>query len=121
MFKSTLSKSSFQNNKSVQVLGPTGNSANLLSGQTIHNFLKIPTGKDLTKYMVPPDGVKGEALQKNCSNLGALPFDERPLVGCTKLGWMEFLFKQGKKSCELSWGGIPTVVLFGDGVQLPNV
>ena len=35
--------------------------------------------------MVPPDGVKGEALQKNCSNLSALLVDERPLVGCTKL------------------------------------
>ena len=29
----------FQSNKSVQVLGPTGTSANLLSGQTIHRFL----------------------------------------------------------------------------------
>ena len=111
----------FQNNKSVQVLGPTGNSAKLLSGQTIHSFLKIPTGKDLAKDMVPPDGVKGEALQKNCSDLCALLVDERSLVGCTTLGWMEFLCKHGKKNSELSWGGIPVVVLLGDDVQLPPV
>lgn len=55
----------FQNNRSVQVLGPTGNSANLLSGQTIHTFLKVPTGKKLAQDMVPPDGVRGELLQQN--------------------------------------------------------
>ena len=32
----------FNSNKAVQVLCPTGSSANLISGRTIHNFLKIP-------------------------------------------------------------------------------
>jgi predicted AAA+ superfamily ATPase len=31
----------FQTNRSVQVLYPTGNSANLISGMTMHSFLKI--------------------------------------------------------------------------------
>ena len=35
----------FNSNKSVQVLCPIGNSANLISGVTLHSFLKIPTYK----------------------------------------------------------------------------
>lgn len=33
----------FNSNKAVQLLCPTGNSANLISGVTLHCFLKIPT------------------------------------------------------------------------------
>ncbi len=40
----------YNSNTSVQVLCPTGNSANIISGVTIHSFLKIPIynrGKDM--------------------------------------------------------------------------
>ena len=43
----------YQSNKAVQVVCPTGNSANLISGVTLHSFLKIPT-YDNTKDMTPP-------------------------------------------------------------------
>jgi predicted ATPase len=33
----------FASKRSVQVLCPTGNSANIISGLTLHSFLKIPT------------------------------------------------------------------------------
>ena len=71
----------FQSNKSVQVLGPTGNRANLLSGQTMYSFLKLPTGRQLMQDVIPPDGVTGELLQRNCEYLCALFIDERSLVG----------------------------------------
>ena len=111
----------FQSNKSFQVLGPTGASANLLSGLTIHRFLKVPTGKQLTKDMIPPNGTRGETLQQNCENLHALIVDERSLVGCTALGWMEFLCRHGMKKSSSSWGGLPVVILLGNDVQLPPV
>jgi hypothetical protein len=78
----------FNNNSSVQVLCPTGNSANLISGVTLHIYLKIPTHNQ-TKEMTPPDGSLGETLQDNCSELHAILVDERSLIGCNTLGWME--------------------------------
>ena len=44
----------FNSNKAVQVLCPTGSSANLISGRTIHIFLKIPTSTKATMEMSPP-------------------------------------------------------------------
>jgi hypothetical protein len=41
-------RSLFNNNSTVQVLCPTGNSANLISGVTLHSYLKIPTPNDST-------------------------------------------------------------------------
>ena len=73
---------------------PTGNSANLISGVTLHSFLKIPTtykGKDFKV----PDGNTGEILQKNCEGLQVLLVDERSLIGCSNLGWMEFMCRCG--------------------------
>jgi hypothetical protein len=114
----------FQNNKAVQVLCPTGSSANNISGVTIHSFLKVPTNAKATKEMIPPDGCIGASLQRNCESLVALLVDERSLVGSTTLGWMEFLcsygIDKGSKS-KTSWGGLPVVVFLGDDVQLPPV
>ena len=113
----------YQSNKAVQVVCPTGNSANLISGVTLHSFLKIPT-YDKTKDMTPPQGILGEALQDNCDGLKVLLVDERSLIGVTTLGWMEFMFRYGVNggdNCDLSWGGLPVVVFLGDDVQLPPV
>ncbi len=46
----------YRNNKAAQVLCPTGNSANLISGRTIHSFLKVPTSFKAVKEMTPPEG-----------------------------------------------------------------
>ena len=113
----------YKSNKSVQILCPTGNSANIISGVTLHSFLKVPT-HDRTKDMKPPDGALGEALQKNCDGLKVLLVDERSLVGTTTLGWMEYLCRYGVdkgNSCDKSWGGLPVAGFFGDDVQLPPV
>ena len=114
----------FQNNKAVQVVCPTGNSANLISGSTIHRFLKIPIGKKSLKEMTRPDGNAGEELQANLEGLTCILVDERSLVGCNLLSWMEFHCRCGMANGAQSsteWGGLPVVVFFGDDVQLPPV
>lgn len=101
-------------NKSVQVICPTGNSANIISGVTLHSFLKIPITKK-GKEMKPPDGSTGEQLQKNCQDLKVLLVDERSLIGANTLGWMEFMCRCGmnqERSSDQSWGGIPVVGFF---------
>ena len=81
----------FNSNKSVQVLCPTGNSANLISGVTLHSFLKVPTNFKSKGKMTPPDGSLGEKLQNNCQGVHALLVDERSMIGSTTLGWMEYM------------------------------
>jgi hypothetical protein len=66
----------YNTNNAVQVLCPTVNSANLISGVTKHSFLKIPINTN-SKEMTPPDGSKGEAKQENYKNLKVLLVDER--------------------------------------------
>ncbi|XP_061179586.1 uncharacterized protein LOC133188226 [Saccostrea echinata] len=77
----------FNSNKSVQVLCPTGNSANLISGVTLHSFLKIPT-QFKGREMKAPEGSTGESLQENLSDLHVLLVDERSLIGSYTLGWI---------------------------------
>ena len=113
----------FQSNKSVQVLCPTGNSANLISGTTLHTFLKVPI-YDKSKDMTPPQGTLGKSLQENCDGLEVLLVDERSLIGATTLGWMEFMCRygvHGGENSDQSWGGLPVVIFLGDDVQLPPV
>ena len=113
----------FESNNCVQILCPTGNSANIISGVTIHSFLKIPT-THTSKDLLPPKGKSAEILQQNCEDLQVLLVDERSLIGCRTLGWMEFMCRFGKnnsKDSNMSWGGLPVVVFFGDDVQLPPV
>jgi signal recognition particle subunit SEC65 len=116
-------RSLFHCNKSVGILCPTGNSANLISGVTLHSFLKIPTNKR-GKEMTPPHGAIGEALQSNLTGVKILLVDERSLIGANTLGWMEFMCRCGVDAgtnYDQSWGGLPVVVFFGDDVQLPPV
>ncbi|XP_021373892.1 ATP-dependent DNA helicase PIF1-like [Mizuhopecten yessoensis] len=113
----------FKTNRAVQILCPTGSSANLISGVTLHSFLKIPTHHK-GKEMKQPDGKIGKLLQENCRGVEVLLVDERSLIGATTLGWMEFMCRcamySGSKSQE-TWGGLPVVVFLGDDVQLPPV
>ena len=113
----------FASKRSVQVLCPTGNSANIISGLTLHSFLKIPTNKK-GQEMKPPEGALGEKLQKNCQGLKILLVDERSLIGATTLGWVEFMCRYGVEegqNFDKTWGGLPVVIFFYDDVQLPPV
>ena len=113
-------RSYFNKNKAVQVLAPTGNSANLIWGKTIHNFLKVPCGPRRWKEMSPPVGLTAEKLQSNCEDLQCLIIDERSLVGCNLLGWLEYHLQIGKKSDQL-WADLPAIIFLGDDIHLPPV
>ncbi len=116
-------RSLFKSNKSVQVVCPTGSSANLINGVTLHSFFKIPMSSK-SKEMSPPEGSSGETLQNNSAGLKVLLLDERSLVGATTMGWMEFHSRcgmEGGSQMDKSWGGLPVVVFMGDDVQLPPV
>jgi hypothetical protein len=110
-------------NRAVQVLCPTGNSANIISGVTLHTFLKILIhikGQE----MKPHEGTLGKKLQQNCEGLKVLLVDERSMIGATTLGWMEFMCRYGVKNGEnidQSWGGLPVVICLRDDVQLSPV
>ena len=105
----------------MQVICPTGNSANLLSGTTIHKFLKVPSGRDAGKDMSPPQGTRSGQLQDNLDSIQCLHIDDRSLVGCPTLGWMEYLCTYGKANISTEWGGIPVLTTYGDDGQLPPV
>lgn len=114
----------YKQNDVVQVICPTGNSANLISGVTLHRFLKIPIGSNSNKEMTPPMGTNAHELQKNCDGLLCLIVDERSLVGSKTLGWMEFHCRYGAnkgKNYMEQWGGIPVIIFLGDDIQLPPV
>lgn len=59
----------FNSNRAVQVLCPTGNSANLISGVTLHSFLKIPTHAQATKEMTPPQEQQIQKLKQIVTEL----------------------------------------------------
>ena len=83
----------FNSNSSVQVLCPTGNSVNLIDGQAMHSFLKIPHNK--SQDMQLPEGTVDQQLQDNCKDLKVLLDDERFIVRATTMGWMEFMCRHG--------------------------
>lgn len=50
-------RSPFNSNKSVQMLCPTGNSANLISGVTLHSFQNIPTHNRGGEIKTPDESI----------------------------------------------------------------
>ena len=113
----------FGSSRAVQVVCPTGSSANIISGVTLQSFLKVPTIENAGE-MKPPGGSVGAALQENCHSLRVLLVDERSLVGLTTIGWMEHMCYHGMASLldqSASWDGLPVVVFLGDDIQLPPV
>ena len=83
----------FGSNKSVQVVCPTGNSAYIISGVTLHSFLKIPT-YNRGGEMKPPDGSIGATLHENCRVLRVLQVNERSLIGSTTFGLIEYMYSK---------------------------
>ena len=116
-------RSVFGYNKSVQVVCPTGSSANIIGGTTLHRFFKIPTYKRCGEIKIP-DGSIGASLQDNCAGLRALLVDEHSLIGSTTLGWMDYMCRYGMASQlnqSMTWGVLTIFIFLGDDVQLPPV
>ncbi|WAR05714.1 LOW QUALITY PROTEIN: hypothetical protein MAR_021083, partial [Mya arenaria] len=96
----------FKYNKSVQVVCPTGNSANVINGVTLHSYLKVPTKKQ-NREMSAPQGSRGDVLQ---NNVEVHLVDEWSLTGANTIGWMEFMCRHGIEkgiNSDKSWGGLP--------------
>lgn len=114
----------FGTNDSIQVVTPTGNSAYLVQGSTVHRFLSLPTGGKSCNELTIPSGPVLERIQDRCRHLKVLIGDERSMFGRTTLGWMEQHARygvNGGNSAEESWGGIPVVAMMGDDVYLQFV
>ena len=63
-------------------------------------------------------GATAETLQRNCDGLVCLITDERSLVGCNMLGWMEHHSKYGMKNSK-EWGCLLAVIFLADDIQHP--
>lgn len=109
----------FNSNKSVHVLCPTSKSANLVSGVTLHIFLKVPTdnrgeGRENTRW-VHRRGPPGQLYWGSCHPCW------RTLFSMVNYTWMDgFPLQMWTGLADQSW-----VVflwwIFGDDVQLPPV
>ena len=88
------------NNKAAQVLAPTGNTANLVPGKTIHNFLKVPCGPKCRKDM-PFKWSWSSAATRKLWRACVPSYRWGSIVGCNLLAWMGFQGQcglKGKKS-----------------------
>ena len=100
---------------SFEVLAPTGAAAANVNGQTIHSFIKIPTGS-FTE-------LKGETLrnfQLQMEPIKFLIFDEYSMIGLRMLHKIKTRCYEGKGNSDETFCGI-FVYFFGDLRILPPV
>ena len=105
------------------VVGPTGSSAFNAGGKTIHSFFGI---RNSEKEDMGPSAKTHAALLKKLSHCVALIIDERSMVSSAVLGMAEIacrqtIFKGKNSNNQISWGGIPILLLVGDDYQLPPI
>ena len=110
----------FQKNNSVYVCGPTGSATFNAGGETCHHLFNIPT--KMKETVLTQEAQK--TLNIKLEDTVALIIDERSMLSSFVLGTMENYCRQaafkGTQS-HLSWGGLPIVILVGDGYQLPAI
>ena len=109
-----------QKTNSVYVCGPTGSAAFNAGGETCHRLCNIQ-GR-LNNSELSAQALK--SLTAQVEDTVALIVDERSMVLALLLGTMEAYCRQAafKEICnDLSWGGLPMVILVGDDYQLPSI
>ena len=105
---------------SVYVCGPTGTAAFNAGGETCHRLFGIKSrlhNPDLSAHAQ-------KTLNEKLKDTIALIVDERSMVSAQLLGTMEAYCRQAAfqgANPELSWGGLPIVILVGDDYQLPPI
>lgn len=112
----------FHRNDVVQVAAPTGTAAFNVGGKTLHNLMHM--GVDKFDYKAESLSETARArLVKDFGSLLALIIDERSLISSKDLGTAETMMSEtifrGGLLRQLSFGGLPVVVLAGDDYQLP--
>ena len=109
-----------QKKNSVHVCGPTGSAAFNAGGLTCQKLFHMP---------IYSDGINMNAtslkfLMQELTDTLAIIIDERSMVSARVLGMMEQYSRQAAsngKNSNLSWGGIPIILLIGDDYQLPSI
>ena len=112
----------FNQNGVVQVAAPTGTAAYNVGGKTLHSLMRMKVekfdykAKSLNEY-------KKTQLVADFGCLLALIIDERSLINSKDLGTVEAMMSEtiyrGGLLDDLSFGGLPVVILVGDDYQLP--
>ncbi|KAK3931961.1 ATP-dependent DNA helicase [Frankliniella fusca] len=95
---------------------PTGVAAILINGQTLHNIFKLGVDSNAFK---PLTGESAKDLSNSFENVKFLILDEWSMIGCKTLAMIEARCREATGINE-EFGGL-TVILFGDGRQLPPV
>lgn len=109
-----------QKTNSVYVCGPTGSAAFNAGGETCHCLFGIQ-GK-LNSSELSAKALK--TLIEKLDGTVALIVDERSMVSALLLRTMEAYCRQAAfqgTNNDLSWGGLPMVILVGDDYQLPSI
>jgi hypothetical protein len=109
-----------QKTNSVYVCAPTGSAAFNAGGETCHHLFNIQ-GK-LDNSDLSPQASK--TLIAKLKDTVALIVDERSMISALLLGTMEDYCRQAAfngTNNDLSWGGLPIIILVGDDHQLPSI
>ena len=116
----SITRTMFQDNDVIITTGPTGAAANNVNGKTMHSMFGI-------NFKCPQNQMSQKVrkrLMKQLRRTLVLVMDERSMISSEILG-------ASARNCgetahggvhgDLSWGGIPVVLLVGDDHQLPPV
>lgn len=97
--------------------GPTGISAILISGGTIHSIFKIPYDHH---EFIALSGKNLRYLSNLLEKAIFLIIDEYSMLGCRMLGMINKRCQQGPGNYDEDFGGL-NVLMLGDIKQLPPV
>ena len=104
----------------VHVCGPTGSAAFNAGGLTCQKLFCMP----LYTNSINMNATSLKYLMQEFTDTVALVMDERSMIAAYVMGMMEQYSRQAAfngQNSELSWGGIPIVLVFGDDYQLPSI
>eukprot|EP00732_Lithocolla_globosa_P000340 Lithocolla_globosa_v1_NODE_96_length_6498_cov_20.614310.p2 type:complete len:742 gc:universal NODE_96_length_6498_cov_20.614310:1525-3750(+) len=104
-------------------LTPTGTSAGLVGGLTVHRFAKPPRGDTAFKHgkFQFLQGNMPMKLEQSTKFLQSVIGDEFSMWARALIGWLEFRCREGRALPTEHFGGIPVIALFGDVHQLAPV
>ena len=116
----SITRTMFQDNDVIVTTGPTGAAANNVNGKTMHSMFGI-------NFKNPKNQMSQtvrKRLMKQLRRTLVLVMDERSMISSETLGASARNCSEtahGGVHGDLSWGGIPVVLLVGDDHQLPPV
>lgn len=96
---------------------PTGVSAILINGKTIHSLFRLPRNSEQFK---PLTGNQARELSNDFANVKFLILDEYSMIGCRMLEMINMRCKEATGNYDEDFGGLFTY-LYGDIKQLPCV